>query len=246
MTKAPDILQAGIDAMADRAATRDQPSGERSMARAVAIYHAAKGSSAIGTERDGWLFMICLKLARAQGGGHNLDDYIDGAAYCALMGEAADGNTPAEPASQTGPHAHGWSMELTADDIAEIERGPDDLHEIHALLTLSTKPPLDTVSVLQNIAEERCRQISVEGWSPEHDDIHTSAQLGQAAACYAMPAGLLELRMTALSAVPVYWPWAEFWWKPKDRRSDLIRAAALIVAELERLDRQAARGERNG
>jgi hypothetical protein len=35
------------------------------------------------------------------------------------------------------------------------------------------------------------------------------------------------------------WPWHDDWWKPKDRRRDLIRAAALIVAEIERLDRAA-------
>jgi hypothetical protein len=29
------------------------------------------------------------------------------------------------------------------------------------------------------------------------------------------------------------------WWKPKDRRRDLVRAAALIIAEIERLDRDA-------
>ena len=33
---------------------------------------------------------------------------------------------------------------------------------------------------------------------------------------------------------PPHWPWALNWWKPKDRRRDLIRAGALIVAELER------------
>ena len=31
--------------------------------------------------------------------------------------------------------------------------------------------------------------------------------------------------------------WDSEWWKPKDRRRDLIRAGALIVAEIERLDR---------
>jgi hypothetical protein len=31
------------------------------------------------------------------------------------------------------------------------------------------------------------------------------------------------------------------WWKPKDRRRDLVRAGALIVAEIERIDRAAAR-----
>ncbi len=36
------------------------------------------------------------------------------------------------------------------------------------------------------IAEERQRQIYVEGWSPEHDSNHEEGQLAEAAACYAM------------------------------------------------------------
>ena len=39
-----------------------------------------------------------------------------------------------------------------------------------------------------------------------------------------------------------WWPWSLDWWKPKDPRRDLVRAGALIVAEIERLDRQPARG----
>jgi len=35
------------------------------------------------------------------------------------------------------------------------------------------------------------------------------------------------------------WPWAEKWWKPKNERRDLVKAAALILAEIERLDRAA-------
>ena len=38
-------------------------------------------------------------------------------------------------------------------------------------------------------------------------------------------------------AYPVGWPWHRQWWKPKNARRDLVRAAALIVAEIERLDR---------
>jgi hypothetical protein len=41
------------------------------------------------SERDGWLFMVMLKAARATAGGHNPDDYEDGAAYFALAGESA-------------------------------------------------------------------------------------------------------------------------------------------------------------
>lgn len=85
-TTAPAILQAGIDAMADRAATRDADA-ERSMARAVATFNSLTGAAL--TEVDGWQFMECLKMARSRGGGHNPDDYVDGAAYAALAGEAA-------------------------------------------------------------------------------------------------------------------------------------------------------------
>lgn len=42
--------------------------------------------------------------------------------------------------------------------------------------------------------------------------------------------------------IPRLWAWHSRWWKPKDRRCNLVRAGALIVAEIERLDRAAALG----
>ena len=44
------------------------------------------------SERDGWLFMVALKAARAAtpGGRHNADDYVDMRAYAALTGECAE------------------------------------------------------------------------------------------------------------------------------------------------------------
>lgn len=36
------------------------------------------------------------------------------------------------------------------------------------------------------------------------------------------------------------WPWDESWWKPTNRRRDLVKAGALILAEIERLDRAEA------
>lgn len=90
MTTAPDILNLGAQALSDRAASRDQPSGERSMHRAVDAFNALVGGDRRLTETEGWLFMAVLKAARATAGGHNLDDYVDGAAYFALAGECAD------------------------------------------------------------------------------------------------------------------------------------------------------------
>lgn len=90
---APGILQIAADAIADRAAARDQPSGERSMARTVAAFNAITGHAL--SEREGWLFMAQLKAARAWGGNHHADDYVDGAAYFGLAGEAAAKGQPA-------------------------------------------------------------------------------------------------------------------------------------------------------
>ena len=85
---APEILRHAADHIAQRAASRDLPQGERSMARAVASFNALTGHAL--TERDGWLFMVVLKASRATAGAHNPDDYQDMAAYAALAGECAD------------------------------------------------------------------------------------------------------------------------------------------------------------
>lgn len=89
------------------------------------------------------------------------------------------------------------------------------------------------MSVIDEIAAERRRQVEVEGWTASHDDWHDKGEMALAGACYAHP----NLKMLWPADVPKEWPWEDKWWKPKGRRRDLIRAAALIVAEVERLDR---------
>lgn len=107
-----------------------------------------------------------------------------------------------------------------------------------------------TEAAIQAIYAERQRQQEEEGWTVEHDDTHSNGDIAKAAAAYAWLASCedYELSSSAYSMrnhdlgirkKPLtIWPWDMMWWKPKDRRSDLIRAAALIVAEIERLDRQ--------
>ena len=82
-----EILTAAIQAQDDRAASRDLPDGERSMKRCVEAFNILEGTTL--TEAQGWRFMAVLKLARATAGGFNLDDYVDGAGYVSLAGEAA-------------------------------------------------------------------------------------------------------------------------------------------------------------
>lgn len=102
------------------------------------------------------------------------------------------------------------------------------------------------VHVAMDLAGERHRQIAEEGFDTEHDDAHANGEIARAAACYAASAALDDDRAPSAYFEEVLewlWPWSVQWWKPKDRRRDLVRAGALIVAEIERLDRSAARAD---
>ena len=76
------------------------------------------------------------------------------------------------------------------------------------------------------IINERARQINEEKWSDEHDDKHTRKELVMAAICYLKPQWFMHL-----------WPWEQEWWKPSpnDRVRELVKAGALIAAEIDRL-----------
>lgn len=81
------ILEEAAACIGNRASERDQDE-ERSMARATAIFNAYRRETGPLSETDGWVFMVCLKLARAVQGNFKLDDYVDGAAYFALAAES--------------------------------------------------------------------------------------------------------------------------------------------------------------
>lgn len=90
----------------------------------------------------------------------------------------------------------------------------------------------------RDIVLERMRQITVEGWTPEHDDEHAEYEMAKAAGCYAWIAGQSDkVRLAFDAPPPPSWPWVKRWWKPKNRRRDLVKAGALILAEIERIDR---------
>lgn len=109
----------------------------------------------------------------------------------------------------------------------------------------------EDVRAITDVIEERQRQIRAEGWTPEHDDGHTEGALAAAAACFALEGTFMDYdsafpRLELPDGLPVAWPWHSIHWKPKDRRRNLVRAAALIVAEIERLDRQEAQSREGG
>lgn len=91
----------------------------------------------------------------------------------------------------------------------------------------------------RDVLAEHQRQISVEGCTPQRDDEYTDEELARAAVCYALPRGDYEI-----PEPPEFWPWPMASWKPGERRRELVKAGALILAEIERLDRAATAAQR--
>jgi hypothetical protein len=78
------------------------------------------------------------------------------------------------------------------------------------------------MAVIDEIAAERDRQLA-KGWTPNHDDQHTAGEIIDA------PDWGAVARLDVATSIAT----------PHERRRLLVQAAALIVAEIERLDRAA-------
>lgn len=98
-----------------------------------------------------------------------------------------------------------------------------------ALLKATQQPAAELKNGAALIATERKRQIEQEDWTPEHDDEHDRGELARAAICYSKA-------MDADEGPSEGWPWELGWWKPtNDRVRNLVKAGALICAEIDRL-----------
>lgn len=108
---------------------------------------------------------------------------------------------------------------------------------------------------IELIAEERQRQIDVEGYDEQHDSHHKSLTLAQAAETYIDAAFLTtkskEMGYSNQAAISWHkhnepwkwkmikltWPWEEESFKPTTTLQDLIKAGALIAAAIDRLQK---------
>lgn len=82
------FLEEAAQSQRDRAALRDTPEGERSMARTVAAFNAITGHNL--SETEGWVFMNQLKMVRGSQGQYHADDWVDLVSYSALAAESED------------------------------------------------------------------------------------------------------------------------------------------------------------
>jgi hypothetical protein len=98
---------------------------------------------------------------------------------------------------------------------------------------------------IELIAKERQRQIEKEGFTAEYDDRWKKSELAYAAATYAITDGDRHYRILMpkdenwKGLGDVLWQWEKKWFKPTpaDRIKELVKAGALIAAEIDRLQR---------
>lgn len=82
---------------------------------------------------------------------------------------------------------------------------------------------------LNEVKLERIRQINDENYSLENDKKYINNELPRAAATYCLKN--LNNRVS-------FWPWNIITFKPTNEKRDLIKASALIIAELQRIKNQ--------
>lgn len=90
----------------------------------------------------------------------------------------------------------------------------------------------EVTQALKDVIDERENQITVKGWTLEHDDQYSEYELLHASLCY-----IAENIPNLNCKNDIKWPWDDYYFKPTSKRKNLIKAAALIIAEIERLDR---------
>ncbi|RUI34569.1 hypothetical protein [Pseudomonas aeruginosa] len=85
-----------------------------------------------------------------------------------------------------------------------------------------------------SVLVERRWQVEAQGWTPEGDDGYVNGQLAAAAACYALWAAGVPMELWER-----LWPWDRKWLRYGTPRRMMVKAGALALAEIERLDRSA-------
>lgn len=129
--------------------------------------------------------------------------------------------------------------------VTKVPDENDDDYEVEpvSIRTAPQAQPADalTQAALDVLAERR-RQVEGEGWTPERDDQYVHGDMASAAGCYAM------FTQAYPKGDPHHsWPWDKAWWKPsKDARRNRVKACALLLAEIERLDRAAMAAAQEG
>ena len=137
---------------------------------------------------------------------------------------------------------HCWLTDLAGEGAIPLDEYPSeqDLAKAQAPQQAQAEARHALTPAARDVLAERQRQISAEGYNPDHDDEHSDGSLSVAAACYAL-ANVPGARPGTLSAryLAAWVGWGAGWFKPSNRRRNLEKACALLLADMERIDRAA-------
>lgn len=133
-------------------------------------------------------------------------------------------------------------------ESASYERHDTRMSNLEVERDAAISGQVEMSKAAMDLLQERNRQINDEDWTSEHDDAHDDGELAKAAACYAWISAQSDALRSIFVNPPPTWPaeWDDSWWKPTTPRRDLIKAGALILAEIERRDRIAMKGGTRG
>lgn len=124
------------------------------------------------------------------------------------------------------------------EDSEEVAMLRGEIGRLNSLLNAHMEGISGASAAGMDVLGERARQRRMEGYDDEHDDAHDDFSLSSAAIAYVMDA---RLRGTTghgfTESPPADWPWDINDWKPKAIRQALVAAAAMVIAEIERIDR---------
>ena len=130
-------------------------------------------------------------------------------------------------------NGHWWCRGCTkGGDIQDFLQAFGDMEMLSGVRAMKTG--------IELIPAERARQVEKEGWTPEHDDEHDDAELALAACYYAMPfnVDLWDYTIKPDDLYPQSWS-EEGMKRSDDTIRNLVKAGALIAAEIDRLQRRA-------
>lgn len=127
--------------------------------------------------------------------------------------------------------AHPGGTVEALEKVAVAESSQDELERM--FVAADAQPTLRPGIAL--MAAERERQVTQEGWTPDHDAQHSDGELQIAAWAYLTESGAFAGEGRCGDEPPEAWPWAPHFWKPSDHVRNLVKAGALIAAEIDRL-----------
>ncbi len=163
---------------------------------------------------------------------------------------------PVAPALRDAAHHNTVDERLEALQAA-AQCGLEGMVAVEAAMTAIRLAPGEAPPALtgvQLIAEERQRQIDAKGFTPDVDiksylPKHKRGELALAAIAYADNAANAlchEVFEEDYLEIAGIWPWHPTSWNPKNPRTDLIKAGALIAAQIDLMEALEAQKAKDG